>query len=79
MKFKFRRGKIEFTSRKRETFNYDVTELEDYVDEQSPEIMADLINAANLKSRISVLTDVKGSQLIKLKESNPTLQGAAGS
>lgn len=58
-------------------FNYDVSGLDAYVDEESPEIMANLINEGSLKSRISIMDNVKGSKIIKLKESNPSLQAAS--
>ncbi len=60
----------------KQEFDYDVDELDPYVDEQSPEIMEDLINASNLKSRVSVMDNVKGSKLIKIKTSQPSLQAA---
>jgi len=60
----------------KQEFDYDVDDLDPYVDEQSPEIMEDLINASNLKSRVSVMDNVKGSKLIKIKTSQPTLQAA---
>lgn len=73
-----------FTKQKRQTFaevikqefDYDVDELEPYVDEQSSDIMEDLINESKLKSRINVMKDVKGKKKIKLKSSTPTLQAA---
>ncbi len=61
---------------KKKTFNYDVSGLTAYVDEQSNEIMEDLIETSDLKSRIVVIKDVKGSKEIKLKTSAPTLQAA---
>lgn len=73
-----------YTKQKRQTFaevikqefDYDVDELEPYVDEQSSDIMEDLINESKLKSRINVMKDVKGKKKIKLKSSTPTLQAA---
>lgn len=66
-----------FAQHIKERFDYDVDELEDYVDEQSPDIIEDLINEGNLKSRIMVMDNVKGSEKIKLITSQPTLQAAS--
>lgn len=66
-----------FAENIKKMFDYDVSDLEAYVDEQSPEIMPDLINESNLKSRINRITNVKGSQKIKLLSSTPTLQAAS--
>lgn len=61
----------------KQTFDWDVSDLGVYVDEQSPDVMQDLINSGNLKSRINVMTNVKGSERIKLINSQPTLQAAS--
>lgn len=68
--------RVSFKQEIKNTFDYDVDELEVYVDEQSPDIMADLINQGKLKSRISIMDNVKGSKQIKLKTSTPSLQAA---
>jgi hypothetical protein len=75
-KFEIKRGKLTLASAKQK-FDWDISDLEDYIDEQSPEIMEDLIATSNLKSRISIMPDVKGSKLIKLISSEPSLQAAA--
>lgn len=85
MKWKF--GKLAFTliaglasisaTFGKQTFDWDVADLGAYVNEQSPDVMQDLINAGNLKSRINVMTNVKGSEKIKLINSQPTLQAAS--
>ena len=85
MKWKF--GKLAFAviaglatitaSFGKQTFNWDVSDLGVYVNEQSPDVMQDLINTGNLKSRINVMTGVKGSERIKLINSTPTLQAAS--
>lgn len=62
---------------KKQEFNWDVSELGEYVNEQSPELMEDLINEGTIKSRMKKLTGVKGKQLIKLISSAPTLQAAS--
>jgi hypothetical protein len=73
-----KKGKrLSFKAIMKDRFDYDVDELEDYTDEQSPEIMEDLINEGSLKSRVSVMNNVKGSKLIKLKTSSPSLQAAS--
>ena len=60
----------------KQRFDYDVTELAPYTDEQSTEILTDLIFNAGLTSRISVMENVKGSAKIKLLASEPVLQSA---
>lgn len=60
-----------------EKFGFDVTGLAAYTDEQSTEILKDLIFSANLTSRIQVLQNVKGSQKIKLMSASLPLQSAA--
>jgi hypothetical protein len=66
-----------FSAKHKKTFNYDVSGLGAYVDDTSKEIMEDLIETSDLKSRIVVMNDVKGSKEIKLKTSSPTLQAAS--
>lgn len=75
-KFEFIKNNLVATFRK-QTFDYDVSGLGVYVDEQSPDIMQNLINEGNLKSRINIMTDVKGSKEIKLLSSTPSLQAAS--
>ena len=53
-KFEFIKDKLVATFRK-QTFDWDVSGLGTYVDEQSPDIMQDLINEGNLKSRINII------------------------
>src|SRR6056300_1281856 len=60
----------------KEKFGYDVTALPAYVDAQSADIYADLLYGAGFTSRINVLENVKGSQTIKLLNSNLALQEA---
>jgi len=66
-----------FSRKHKKTFNYDVSGLGAYVDDTSKEIMEDLIETGDLKSRIVTIKDVKGSKEIKLKTSSPTLQAAS--
>jgi len=68
--------RLSFFARFKDKFDYDVTALPAYIDDESPDIMADLINEGNLKSRISIMDNVKGTKTIKLKTSTPSLQGA---
>jgi hypothetical protein len=58
----------------KEKFDYDVTALPAYVDAQSADIYADLLYGAGFTSRINVLENVKGSQTIKLLNSDLALQ-----
>lgn len=69
--------RMTFAETIKQEFDYDVDALEPYVDEQSRDIMEDLINASNLKSRINTIQNVKGSQKIKLLSSTPSLQAAS--
>lgn len=71
------RQKVTLASTIKHKFDYDVSDLEAYVDEQSPDIMTDLVYSAGLTSRISVMQNNKGSEKIKLLESNPTIQAAS--
>lgn len=57
-------------------FAYDVSDLEDYIDAQSPDIMTDLVYSSGLTSRISVQENNKGQEYIKVLTSNPVLQAA---
>lgn len=60
----------------KQRFNYDVEDLAPYTDEQSMDILTNLILNAGLTSRISVMENVKGSEKIKLLSSDPVLQSA---
>jgi len=62
-------GKIEM--------DYDIDELGAFVEDKSTEVMHDLLNDSNLKTRMNVMQNVKGSELIKIINSKPTLQSAA--
>jgi hypothetical protein len=65
-----------FKSKLKERFNWDVSNLAAYTDEQSTEILTDLVAGAGLGARVNQLTGVKGSQKIKLLNSTPALQSA---
>lgn len=60
----------------KQRFGYDVSDLADYVDAQSPDIMTHLVFSAGLTSRISVQENNKGSEYIKVLTSAPVLQAA---
>ena len=58
----------------KEKFDYDVTALPAYVDAQSADIYADLLYSSGFTAKINVLENVKGSQTIKLLNSDLALQ-----
>jgi len=60
----------------KDKFAYDVTGLAAYTDDQSTDMLTDLVYNSGLTSRINVMENVKGSEDIKLLESTPTLQAA---
>lgn len=60
----------------KERFDYDIDELAPYTDEQSTQMLTDLVYSSGLASRISVMEGVKGSEKIKLLSSDPALQAA---
>ena len=80
---KWSRGRFEFVRNTlkatfgKQNFDYDVSDLGAYVDEQSMDVMENLVNEGNLKSSINVMTGVKGKEEIKLISSTPSLQAAA--
>lgn len=77
IKKKHAHKRMTFAEQIKHDFDYDVDGIEDYTDEQSPDIMENLINDSNLKSRINVMKNVKGSEKIKLISSTPSLQAAS--
>lgn len=58
-------------------FDYDVTALPAYTDEQSAEILTDLVYASGLTSRVTVQEGNKGSETIKLLNITMALQSAS--
>lgn len=60
----------------KEKFNYDVSDLTAYVDEQSGEILLDIIYGSGLVDRVQVMENVKGSAKIKLLNVDFALQSA---
>lgn len=61
----------------KERFDYDVSGIGSYTDEQSTQMLTDLVFTSGLTSRISVMENVKGSEKIKLLNSTPALQAAS--
>lgn len=61
----------------KDKFDYDVTALPVYVDEQSTEVFEDLIFSSGLTSRINVEENVKGSKTIKLLNADLAIQDAS--
>jgi hypothetical protein len=72
-----KRGKKQkFAARLKEEFDFDVAGLGTYVDEQSTDIIEELVLGGNLVSRIQVMEGVKGSEKIKLMKMDTPLQSA---
>jgi len=67
----------DFKTRIKDRFNYDISALPSYINEQSSEIYADLIYSSGLTSRINVLENVKGSETIKLLNSDLALESGS--
>lgn len=61
----------------KDKFDYDVSALDAYVDEQSDEILSALLEDSLFMSRCNVMTGVKGSEKIKMLASTLVLQSAA--
>lgn len=66
-----------FHEKAKQKFDWDVTALPDYTDEQNQEIIEDLIASSTFLSKLRVQTGNKGSELIKLLSSDPAIQSAA--
>lgn len=60
----------------KEKFDYDTDDLAPYIEEQSTEILTDLIYSSSLMERIQVMENVKGSEKIKLLDADFELQSA---
>lgn len=71
-----RQKKQTFAARLKEEFDFDVTALDDYVDEQSEDILVELVMGTKLMDRINVMEGVKGSEKIKLMKMDTPLQSA---
>lgn len=61
----------------KDKFDYDVSGLDPYIDEQSDEILQALLEDSLFMSRCNVMTGVKGSEKIKMLSSSIVLQSAA--
>lgn len=61
----------------KDKYAWDVSDLAPYTDEQSQEILTDLTYNSGLTARVAVMEGVKGSEKIKLLNSEPALKSAA--
>lgn len=61
----------------KDNFDYDVTALPAYTDEESAEILQDLVYSSGLTSRVTVQEGNKGSETIKLLNVTMALQSAS--
>jgi len=68
--------KQKFHARLKDEFDFDVSNIGAYVDEQSEDILVALIEGGSLVSRVQVMEGVKGSEKIKLLEMDTPLQSA---
>lgn len=73
---KTRKRKQKFAEVLKEKFDFDVSAIGNYVDEQSDEIIERLVLGAKLIERIQVMEGVKGSEKIKLFDMDTPLQSA---
>ncbi len=73
---KKKKTKEDFAARLKDQFDFDVTALTPYVDEQSPDIITALVEEGHLTSRINIMSGVKGSEKIKLLNMDTPLQSA---
>ncbi len=70
-------AKKKFAEMIKSKFDYDVEDLEEYIDEQSDEIFATLINDGSLSSKMTLMDNVRGKEKIKLIDTDVSLQAAA--
>lgn len=68
--------KSSFATRLKDEFDFDVSGLTAYVDEQSEDIIVNLVMGTKLMDRIQVMEGVKGSEKIKLMKMDIPLQSA---
>lgn len=73
---KNRKKKQSFAAVLKDQFDFDVTGLDVYIDEQSEDIIEELVLGAPLVGRIQVMEGVKGSAKIKLLGMDTPLQSA---
>jgi hypothetical protein len=69
--------KQKFAERLKDEFDFDVSALPVYVDEQGTDIIEALIEEGHLVSRINVMDGVKGKKTIKMLATDVPLQSAA--
>jgi len=73
---KTRKRKQKFAEVLKDKFDFDVSAIGSYVDEQSDEIIERLVLGSRLVERIQVMEGVKGSEKIKLFDMDTPLQSA---
>jgi len=73
---KTRKKKQSFAQVLKDQFDFDTSGLASYIDEQSDEIIEELVLGAALVSRVQVMEGVKGSEKIKLLSMDTPLQSA---
>lgn len=66
-----------FHTRLKDKYDWDVSALPAYTNEESQEVIEDLISSSLFLSRISTQENNKGSEVIKLLTSDPLVQDAA--
>ena len=66
-----------FKEKIKDKYAWDVSDLAPYTDEQSQEILTDLTYNSGFTARVAVMENVKGSEKIKLLNSEPALKSAA--
>lgn len=69
--------KQKFADRLKDEFDFDVSALPAYVDQEGTDIIEALIEEGHLASRINIMEGVKGKETIKLLDFNISLQSAA--
>jgi len=67
-----------FKARLKDKFNFDVSALDDYTDEQSSEFITDIIESSKLLGMLRLEEGVKGSRELKLLTADMTLKTMVG-
>jgi hypothetical protein len=67
-----------FAKRLKEKFDFDVSALPDYTDEQSGEFITDIIESSTFLSKLRLEEGVKGSKTLKLLNADAALQEMTG-
>lgn len=75
-KIQIKGDKLTYRATPKHCFDYDLAEVTAYVDQESREILTDLVLSSELISKFNLMENVKGSEEIKLLNSTPTLQAA---